>query len=213
MRSYALTGSCPDIAEFRAGLQNPVSPEETGDDDTEIVQESHPHIGPKTITISRSENDHAGYIVSRLHRNKRARPYGVGLIFKYTPEQSGGHPVVTDTAAMSDPLAQFFDSLDRMQTFNGVNTVLPAHGLAFEDLSGRASDIAQHHRDRLDELRKAGETVGNGTVEDYMKQLFRPRSWGPMAESETYAHLQHLRIRNQAETDHEGTQLRYSIVD
>jgi hypothetical protein len=26
-----------------------------------------------------------------------------------------------------------------------------------------------------------------------MKELFKERSWGPMAESETFAHLEHLR--------------------
>lgn len=123
-----------------------------------------------------------------------------------TPHISG----LTDSV---DPLSQFFESLDLMATFDGVTAVLPAHGLVFDDLSGRANAISRHHEDRLEELRRAGETVGNGTVEDYMKRLFRERSWGPMAESETYAHLQHLRLRNQAETKHDGAQLRYTMKD
>jgi len=132
---------------------------------------------------------------------------------------TGDHVLPTITPHISglsdspDPLAQFFDSLVRMQDYSDATTVLPAHGLAFENLSERADAIVGHHRMRLDELKAAGETVGNGTVEDYMKQLFRPRSWGPMAESETYAHLQHLLIRNQAETNHDGAQLRYSMRD
>jgi hypothetical protein len=32
-----------------------------------------------------------------------------------------------------------------------------------------------------------------------MKQLFKERSWGSMAESETYAHLEHLRLLGDAE--------------
>lgn len=123
-----------------------------------------------------------------------------------TPHISG----LTDSA---DPLSQFFESLDLMSTFSGVTAVLPAHGLTFSDLSGRANAISRHHEDRLDELRQAGEKVGAGTVEDYMKQLFKERSWGPMAESETYAHLQHLRLRNQAETKNDGPQLRYTMKD
>jgi glyoxylase-like metal-dependent hydrolase (beta-lactamase superfamily II) len=123
-----------------------------------------------------------------------------------TPHISG----LTDSA---DPLAQFFDSLELMKTFDNVNTVLPAHGLTFEDLPGRAEAIAQHHHDRLDELRAASDVVGAGTVEEYMKQLFKPRSWGPMAESETYAHLQHMKLRNQAETNSDGSQLRFTIRD
>jgi hypothetical protein len=31
-----------------------------------------------------------------------------------------------------------------------------------------------------------------------MQKLFRERSWGGMAESETYAHLEHLRILGEA---------------
>ena len=132
---------------------------------------------------------------------------------------SGDHVLPTITPHISglsespDPLARFFESLDRMKTFDGVNTVLPAHGLEFQDLSGRAEAISRHHRDRLNELKAAGDRLGSGTVEDYMKQLFKPRSWGPMAESETYAHLQHLKLRNEADTNHDGSQLRYTIRD
>jgi len=32
-----------------------------------------------------------------------------------------------------------------------------------------------------------------------MKRLFKERSWGGMAESETYAHLEHLRLMGNAE--------------
>jgi len=44
------------------------------------------------------------------------------------------------------------------------------------------------------------------TVGDFSKCLFQPRNWGAMAESETYAHLEHLRMLGQAErtTDEEG---------
>ncbi len=132
---------------------------------------------------------------------------------------SGDHVLPTITPHISgltesvDPLADFFESLERMKTFGNVTAVLPAHGLVFEDLSGRAETISRHHHERLEQLRSAGERVGEGTVEQYMKELFKPRSWGPMAESETYAHLQHLRLRNQAETNHESPQLRYRILD
>ena len=122
-------------------------------------------------------------------------------------------PHISGLGDSADPLAQFFDSLELMKTFDNVKTVLPAHGLAFEDLPARAEAIATHHHERLDQLRAASDVVGAGTVADYMKQLFKPRSWGPMAESETYAHLQHLKLRNQAETNSDGTQLRFTIRD
>ena len=35
----------------------------------------------------------------------------------------------------------------------------------------------------------------------FMQVLFRPRSWGEMAESETYAHLEHLRLAGELRAD------------
>jgi len=131
---------------------------------------------------------------------------------------SGDHVLPTITPHISglgftpDPLAEFFTSLDRMQSFDGVKTVLPAHGLEFADLTGRAESIKLHHHERLDILRQSGERLGQGTVEAYMKELFQPRSWGSMAESETYAHLEHLRLARQAKVVTGGEQLRYEIL-
>jgi glyoxylase-like metal-dependent hydrolase (beta-lactamase superfamily II) len=103
-----------------------------------------------------------------------------------TPHISGMTPV-------SDPLAQFFDSLRRMADVQDVSIALPAHGHPFENLGGRAEHIIAHHEDRLDIIREALPNLPNGTVNDFMRVLFRERSWGEMAESETYAHLEHLR--------------------
>ena len=113
---------------------------------------------------------------------------------------SGDHVLPTITPHISgfsshpDPLADFFESLHRMEAFTGVNHVLPAHGHPFDDLAGRARDIREHHEERLDVVRDAADQLDAGTVTEYMKALFRERSWGDMAESETYAHLEHLRI-------------------
>ena len=47
------------------------------------------------------------------------------------------------------------------------------------------------------------------TVQAFSERLFKPRSWGAMAESETYAHLEHLRILGGAERseDQDGSYL------
>ncbi|MDH3300559.1 MAG: MBL fold metallo-hydrolase [Acidimicrobiia bacterium] len=126
----------------------------------------------------------------------------------YDPEHgvvlTGDHVLPTITPHISgltlhtDPLALFFASLHRMAGINDVAIALPAHGHPFTDLSGRSEHIIDHHEDRLEIIRQAGRdlhegAVGEGTVNDYMKVLFRERSWGDMAESETYAHLEHLR--------------------
>ncbi len=121
-------------------------------------------------------------------------------------------PHISGLVAGADPLSAFFDSLDKVAALQGVDVVLPAHGHPFADLAGRAEAIKDHHADRLDVLRNAAEELGSATVEELSHHLFRPRSWGPMAESETYAHLEHLRAIGQAASrDDDGT-LRYELI-
>lgn len=108
-------------------------------------------------------------------------------------------PHIGGMTAQADPLAAFFASLDRMTTFAGVTAVLPAHGHPFTDLAGRARDIIVHHEHRLDVVRETAARLGSGTVTEYMRCLFSERAWGDMAESETYAHLEHLRLLGSVE--------------
>jgi hypothetical protein len=79
-----------------------------------------------------------------------------------------------------------------------VKRALPAHGHPFDDLAGRCEAIKQHHYDRLDTVKRIGREIGPAKVEAYMQRLFKQRSWGEMAESETYAHLEHLLHRGEA---------------
>lgn len=109
-----------------------------------------------------------------------------------------------------DPLADFFASLDKVAALEGVTQVLPAHGHPFQDLAGRAEAIKQHHLERLDLLRDASEGLGEATVETLSHELFRERSWGPMAESETYAHLEHLRLTGEVTSRRVDGLLRYT---
>jgi glyoxylase-like metal-dependent hydrolase (beta-lactamase superfamily II) len=131
---------------------------------------------------------------------------------------SGDHVLPTITPHISglgttlDPLKDFFDSLELMKTFDDVRLVLPAHGLEFDDLSGRAEAIERHHHERLEKLRTASGEIGSGTVHEFMQVLFQERSWGSMAESETYAHLEHLRLTGEAAVDESGEQLRYRFA-
>ena len=102
-------------------------------------------------------------------------------------------PHISGLTPEADPLALFFESLRRMVGIDDVSVALPAHGHPFTDLAGRAEHIIEHHQERLDIIREAGRDLHEGTVEDFMRVLFKERSWGEMAESETYAHLEHLR--------------------
>jgi len=129
---------------------------------------------------------------------------------------SGDHVLPTITPHISgltphaDPLARFFDSLERMGAIEGVTTVLPAHGHPFEDLAGRAKAIRRHHEQRLNVVRSTAEELGTGTVPQYMQRLFSERSWGNMAESETFAHLEHLRVLGELAATGRGGQTVFS---
>jgi glyoxylase-like metal-dependent hydrolase (beta-lactamase superfamily II) len=122
---------------------------------------------------------------------------------------SGDHVLPTITPHIGgvgadgrDPLAEFFGSLERVAALDGVRLALPAHGHPFTDVAGRVESIERHHGERLDRLRTASvEFGGFGRVEEYMRHLFSERVWGSMAESETYAHLEHLRSIGRATTE------------
>lgn len=120
---------------------------------------------------------------------------------------SGDHVLPTITPHISglmiaaDPLQMFFDSLDKVREFGGqVRTVLPAHGHPFPDLAKRVDEIKAHHDERLDRLHSASKELGRaGTVAEFSTFLFSPRAQGSMADSESYAHLEHLVNSGRAE--------------
>jgi glyoxylase-like metal-dependent hydrolase (beta-lactamase superfamily II) len=120
---------------------------------------------------------------------------------------SGDHVLPTITPHIGghgrerDPLARFFDSLRKVAEYGPAVTVaLPAHGQPFADLAGRARSIQEHHVDRLETLRTAAAGIGRpARVRELSEHLFSARAQGAMADSETYAHLEHLRLRGEAE--------------
>ncbi|HEY4332395.1 MAG TPA: MBL fold metallo-hydrolase [Ilumatobacteraceae bacterium] len=95
-----------------------------------------------------------------------------------------------------DPLGTFFRSLDKVADYGSrVKVALPAHGKPFEDLAGRAEAIKLHHVERLQKLRTTSiELDRPATVMEMSQHLFSPRAQGMMADSETFAHLEHLRL-------------------
>ena len=114
---------------------------------------------------------------------------------------SGDHVLPTITPHIGgfnpngDPLLAFFESLDKVAAYGpDVSVVLPAHGHPFDDLAGRAKAIQEHHVERLELLRRAAEEIGRpARVQELSTHLFSPRAQGSMADSETFAHLEHLR--------------------
>jgi glyoxylase-like metal-dependent hydrolase (beta-lactamase superfamily II) len=120
---------------------------------------------------------------------------------------SGDHVLPTITPHIGgfnptgDPLLDFFESLDKVAAYGAdVKIALPAHGHPFEDLAGRAKAIQEHHVARLDLLRKTTDELGRpARVQELSAHLFSPRAQGPMADSETFAHLEHLRRAGELE--------------
>jgi len=109
-------------------------------------------------------------------------------------------PHISGISSSRDPLASFFYSLDRVAEISGIKQALPAHGHPFSDLRARTEAIKRHHFERLDKILEISRDLEKATVEAVSKKLFRERSWGAMAESETYAHLEHLRLAGRAES-------------
>lgn len=120
-----------------------------------------------------------------------------------TPHISGMLP--------DDSLGRYVDSLDDLVGLPDVAVVLPAHGHPFTDLGRRVDEIKVHHVERLAELQAIGDDLGWASVTDYSRRLFAERSWGAMAEDETYAHLEHLRMQGRARQREESGVLLYRL--
>ena len=88
-----------------------------------------------------------------------------------------------------------------LRQISGIKKALPAHGHPFGDLRKRTEAIKRHHFERLEKIGEISRELGHpASVEKFSQHLFKPRSWGWMAESETYAHLEHLRHAGEAES-------------
>jgi glyoxylase-like metal-dependent hydrolase (beta-lactamase superfamily II) len=130
---------------------------------------------------------------------------------------SGDHVLPTITPHISgmihdDPLSLYVESLDRVAALPDLQIVLPAHGHTFTDLPKRVDEIKAHHEGRLERLRELSDASGWASVQQLSQQLFAERNWGSMAESETYAHLEHLRLAGNAERREQGGLLEYRVA-
>jgi glyoxylase-like metal-dependent hydrolase (beta-lactamase superfamily II) len=121
-------------------------------------------------------------------------------------------PHISGLGTSQDPLQSFFYSLDRVGEIQGVKLALPAHGHPFDDLKARTDAIKRHHFERLERVKEIARELGPASVAAFSERLFKPRAWGPMAESETYAHLEHLRHAREAECQADaGGELIYTL--
>jgi len=112
----------------------------------------------------------------------------------------------------ADSLKSYLATLDLVAQLDGVKLGLPAHGHPFVDVAGRVEAIKEHHAERMELLRQAALGLGPATVPALSHEVFPKRHWGTMAESETFAHLEHMVHEGVAERWEEGGMLYYRVA-
>lgn len=113
----------------------------------------------------------------------------------------------------ADSLKSYLATLDLVARLDGVKLGLPAHGHPFADVPGRAQAITEHHYERMDLLKRASIALGDATVPELSHEVFPKRHWGTMAESETFAHLEHMVHAGVAERREADGMLRYRVEE
>lgn len=113
-----------------------------------------------------------------------------------------------------DPLRDFLDSQTRLAEL-GIDSALPAHRREFDGVAERATEIIEHHEDRLGELRAllSDDPI---TLWEATSRLHWRRSWEEMAvmqrrmaAGEAAAHLRTLERRAQARRVEDTDRLQY----
>jgi glyoxylase-like metal-dependent hydrolase (beta-lactamase superfamily II) len=126
---------------------------------------------------------------------------------------AGDHllPAVTPnihlTTEMPDAVADYLASLRRVAALE-VSLVLPGHGEPFRDAAARAHDLIAHHERRLTTLESLLAHAGQADTSELAERLFRHVGRPAdrlLAEMETYAHLEHLRLRGRVVLADTGT--------
>jgi glyoxylase-like metal-dependent hydrolase (beta-lactamase superfamily II) len=99
-----------------------------------------------------------------------------------------------------DPLRLFLESLERYRELPADVLVLPSHGKPFRGAHERVAQLKEHHRDRLEELKKSlGE--GPKSAADLLPVLFRRKLDAHQtffAMGEAIAHLHYLYYAGEA---------------
>jgi glyoxylase-like metal-dependent hydrolase (beta-lactamase superfamily II) len=169
----------------------------------------------------------------RVHHGERLKLAGREFFVVHTPGHTVDHLCVWDPETgtlltgdhvlpsitphvsgvrKADSLKSYLATLDLVARLEGVKVGLPAHGHPFEDVRGRVAAIKEHHAERMELLRTAGLALGPATVVDLSHEVFPKRHWGTMAESETFAHLEHLVHAGRAERYEENGMLVYRMA-
>jgi glyoxylase-like metal-dependent hydrolase (beta-lactamase superfamily II) len=100
---------------------------------------------------------------------------------------------VRTSAPESNPLSEFFRSMDRLERCAADVLVLPSHGRPFRGLHRRLTNLRAHHEQQLEAL--LGSCTGPRSAHDLLPTLFGrvPRGFHRLlAVGETLAHLNYL---------------------
>lgn len=140
----------------------------------------------------------------------------------YDPEHgvliSGDHvlpsitPHISGVGNGADALKSYIQTLDLVAALDGVQLGLPAHGHPFDDVPGRVTAIKEHHHERMELLRQASVSLGPASVQQLSHEIFPRKHWGVMAESETFAHLEHMVLTGDAERWEADGDLLYRVA-
>jgi glyoxylase-like metal-dependent hydrolase (beta-lactamase superfamily II) len=140
----------------------------------------------------------------------------------YDPEHgvllSGDHvlpsitPHVSGVGNGADALKSYIATLDLVAALPGVRLGLPAHGHPFDDVPGRVDAIKRHHEERMQLLQEVSVALGPATVQQLSHEIFPKKHWGVMAESETFAHLEHMVLAGEADRHQENGRLVYTVA-
>ena len=110
-----------------------------------------------------------------------------------------------------DPLGDYLAALDRTIELDP-RIALPGHGDPIEDPAGRARELKEHHRVRLDEAAGALRTESQSGYE-LSFALFggelKPAA-RRFAVAETLSHLEHLVLQERAARDETGGMVTYT---
>lgn len=102
----------------------------------------------------------------------------------------------------SDPLGDYFDSLDRLAPYDQY-TVLPGHEYRFRGLAARREQLIAHHLRRTSEVAALQDELGDAPVWEYARRLTWTAGWAGMrgfwlhsALRQTALHREYARTAN-----------------
>lgn len=131
---------------------------------------------------------------------------------------SGDHVLPTITPHVGglfgrDPLADYIEALHRVADLSDGMVALPAHGHPFTDVAQRTAAIVTHHDERIERLYELLAAASPSTVDAMSDALFGRHGRDPLAVSETYAHLEHLRRADRVIRRRDGDHLLYGVAN